>query len=136
MYSDSCLCFSYCARKYDYISPYYQKSGCLKIWQRFILYLCCLVFSLLCSNTPISASSPSVEHLSIIPLLISLLIRYQDYLYFPIYRSTKFRAAFSYTSVKHFNSLPDSIKTSPSLRPSLSSFRSAASRFSIQTRLM
>jgi len=45
-----------------------------------------------------------------------------DYLFFPIHCSTKFHAVFFYTSVKYFNSLPNSIKTSP--------FRSAASRHS------
>jgi len=29
---NSCFRFSYCARKYDYISPYYQRSDWLKIW--------------------------------------------------------------------------------------------------------
>jgi len=114
MYSISkMLCFSYCVRKYDHISPYYQRSGWLKIWQRFIL--CYLVFFLLRSNTPLYLRrllQLNFEHHSSFNPLVT---RYQDYLFFPIHWSTKFCAAFSYTFVKYFNSLPDSIKTSLSL---------------------
>ena len=126
MYSISkiLLRFSYCVRKYDHISLYYQRSDWLKIWQRFILHLSCLVFSLLRSNTPLYLRRllqlNSEHHSSFNPLVT----RYQDYLSFLIYRSIKFCATFSYTSVKYFNSLPD-LKTSPSL----SSFCFAASRF-------
>ena len=100
------LHFSYCIRKYDHICPYYQRSDWLKIWQRFIFHLCCLVFFLLRSNTPLYLRRllqlNSEHHSSSNPLVT----RYQDCLSFPIYRSIKFCAAFSYISVKHFNFLP------------------------------
>ena len=83
-----------------------------------------LVFSFLCSNTALYLRhllQLNSEHYSFFNFLITKI----NYLSFLIYRSTKFCAAFSYTSVKYFKSVPDSIKISRSL----SSFCSAASRF-------
>ena len=96
----------------------------LRIWQCFILHLCYLVF-LPCFS--ISRRWHRLQLNSELYFTFNSLVRYQSYLSFPIHRSTKFRAAFSYTSVKYFNSLPTSIKTSSSL----SSFHSASflSRF-------
>jgi len=121
---NSCLRFSFGIRKYDHITPSLIKSGWLNIHQRFILHLCCLTFNVLRSNTP-----PYLRdllhlnhefHSSPLPLT-----RSRDLLSFPSHRSLKFRASFSFTSAKYYNSLPSSIRSSPSL----SAFRSAASLY-------
>jgi len=49
---NSCLRLSYGIRKYDHISPSYQRSGWLNIYQRFIVHLCCTTYKTLHSNTP------------------------------------------------------------------------------------
>ena len=74
-----------------------------------VLFSTCAVFSLLRSNTPLYLRRllqlNSDHHSS----FNSLVTRYQDYLSFLIYRSTKFCVAFFYTPVKYSNSLLDSI---------------------------
>jgi len=93
---NSCLYFSYCVRKYDHISPYYQRSGWLKICQRFY-FLPMPVFSLFHSNIPLyllRLFQLNSEHNSTFNPFV---IGYQDYLSFSIHWSIKFRAAFFYT---------------------------------------
>ena len=122
---NSCLRFSYCVRKYDHIFPYYRNLAGLRFGNILFSIYAVLYFL---SFAPIFLYICDVSFswiLNIIPLLTLLSSWYQDYLFFPIYRSTKFHVAFSHTSVKYFNFLPDSIKISSSL----SSFRVAASRF-------
>jgi len=118
---NSYLRFSYCVHKYDHISV--LPESWLKIWQRFILHIYTVLYFL--SFTPLYLRrllQLNSEHHSSFNLLV---IRYQNYLSLSI---GLLSTAFSYTSVKYFNSLPDSIKI-PLCPPSLSSFHSAASRF-------
>ena len=49
---NSCLRFSYNVRKYDHITPSFQRSGWLKMKQRWIFHLCCLVYKILATGTP------------------------------------------------------------------------------------
>ncbi|KYN29345.1 hypothetical protein ALC57_01214 [Trachymyrmex cornetzi] len=121
---NSCLRFSYNVRKYDHISPSFLRSGWLKVHQRFVLHLCCLVFRLLRSGIPRYLRSllnlNSALHAENTPVT-----RCYDSLSFPRHRTSKFKAAFSYTSTKFYNVLPSFIRSSPSLH----SFRSAAAKF-------
>lgn len=48
----SCLRFILRAGKFDHISPIFDKSSWLKMRQRWILHLCCLVYKILSSRVP------------------------------------------------------------------------------------
>jgi len=84
-----------------------------------------LFFALICSFTSMTPFSISNSEFHFIFIL--LVIRYQDYLSFPIHLSTKFRITFFYNSAKYFNSLP--VKISIKISLSLSYFCSASSCF-------
>ncbi|KYM96666.1 hypothetical protein ALC62_12662 [Cyphomyrmex costatus] len=118
---NTCLRFSFNVRKYDHISPYFSRSGWLNIRQRFILHLCCLVFRLLHSGVPRYLRNllyfNSDLHANNTPDT-----RHQDSLSYPRHRTSKFKAAFSYTATKFYNAMPSFIR----LSPSLPSFRSRA----------
>ena len=49
---NSCLRFSFCARKFDHISPLLKKSGWLPMRQRWILHLCCIIYKTLRDCSP------------------------------------------------------------------------------------
>ena len=119
---NSCLRFSYCARKFDHISPLLKKSGWLPMKQRWILHLCCIIYKILRDCSP--------------PYLFNLLptnasfhtahsTRSQDLLSIPYHRTNSLRASFSYVGPHYYNSLPSEIRA----LPTLSSFRCSCKSF-------
>jgi len=117
---NSCLRFVYGIRKYDHISPAYQYSGWLNIYQRYIVHLGCTTFKTLHSGTPsylrdllyFNTESRSGPYMC---------TRHQNCLSCPPYHTKKFESAFSYAAVKLYNSLPPSIRS----ESSFSSFKAA-----------
>jgi len=121
---NSCLRLSYGIRKYDHISPSFQRSGWLNIYQRFIVHLCCTTYKTLRSNTPIYLRD--LLHLNIESHSgLSSDTRHLNLLSCPSHHTRKFQNAFSYSSVKYYNSLPSNIRT----KTSLSSFKSKLSQY-------
>jgi len=121
---NSCLRLSYGIRKYDHISPSYQRSGWLNIYQRFIVHLCCTIYKTLHSNTPLYLRD--LLHLNIESHSgMSIDTRHQNLLSCPSHHTKKFQNAFSYSSAKFYNSLPPHIRA----ETSLSSFKSKLTQF-------
>jgi len=121
---NSCLRLSYGIRKYDHISPSFQRSGWLNIYQRFIVHLCCITYKTLRLNTPMYLRE--LLHLNIESHSgLSIDTRHQNLLSCPSHHTRKYQNSFSYSSPKYYNSLPPDIRT----KTSLSSFRSKLSQY-------
>ena len=119
---NSCLRFSYNVRKYDHITPSFQRSGWLKMKQRWIFHLCCLVYKILATGTPrylyeLLHSNLSMRSSGSSGSSGSMTTRHCFDLSVPSHRSCKFTASFSYISSYYYNSIPPNIR-------SLSSFAS------------
>ena len=106
---NSCLRFSYCARKFDHISPFFVKSSWLRMSQRWKLHLCCLVFKVLSSRSPSYLYNIQPTNLSY-HSSNSLSTRSQSLISIPAHRTTKFESSFSYTAAHYYNSLPAAIR--------------------------
>lgn len=50
MVQNSCLRFSFSIRKYDHVSPFFQRSGWLNVYQHFVVHLCCMTYNILKTN--------------------------------------------------------------------------------------
>jgi len=105
---NSCLRFTYGIRKYDHISPSYQRSGWLNVYQCFIVHLCCLTYKTLCLNTPLYLRELLVLNTESHSGL-SMNTRHQNLLSCPPHHTKKYESAFSYLAVKFYNSLPSGI---------------------------
>ena len=120
----SCLRYSFCARKFDNITPLFLRSGWLNMRQRWILHICYLTFKLLSFRSPSYLYSifrtNSSYHSSNAPST-----RSQSLLSIPSHRTSKFQALFSYLSSCSYNSLPSEIRS----LPSISLFKRAAAPY-------
>jgi len=124
---NSCLCLSYGIRKYDHISPFYQRSGWLNIYQRFIIYLCCITYKTLHSN--ISMYLRGILHLNTDSNSgLSISTRHQNLLFCPSHHTKKFQNAFLYSSVKFYNSFPSYKRT----KTFLSFFKSTLTQYILE----
>ena len=121
---NSCLRYSYNIRKFDHISPLFLRSGWLKVRQRWILHLCCIVHKVLHSETPIYLNELLCSNSSMHSVHAPSTRRGAD-LSVPAHRTVKFTASFSYLSSLYYNSLPLDIR---SLTP-MSAFKCAARSF-------
>ena len=127
---NSCLRFCYGARRFEHITPLFERSDWLRIHQRFVLHLCCLVFNVLQTGIPSYLRDLLHSNFEFHTDSASS-TRSQTQLAFPRHRTSKFQNSFSYLAVKYFNSLPPSIRSSSSLP----SFRAATTLFIRQNNL-
>lgn len=96
---NSCLRFSYDVRKFDHIIPFFFTICWLHVHQCFILHLYCPGFNILHSETPYLRNLLYLNF-----EFHSDATHFQDLLSIPLHYFLKFRAAFSYTVAKYFNS--------------------------------
>ena len=110
---NSCLRFCYGARKFDHVTPLFERAGWLRMHQRVIWHLCCIVYKVVCSGIPPYLRS-LIHHNVEFHSDSASSTRSESQLACPSHRTSKFRGSFSYLAVKHFNSLPSSILSSSS----------------------
>lgn len=106
---NSCLRFSYGIRKFDHITPAFQKANWLQMNKIWIPTLCTLVHRTLQSSYPVYLRA-LLTTFADNPFHRERLTRIGNTLYCPMYTSSKFESSFSYTAYKYYNSLPSNLR--------------------------
>ncbi len=108
---NSCIRFIYSLKRYDHVSHFLKPLGWLNMSSRQRLHCLCLIFKIVSGLAPdylttyLLDSSHSHQYAT----------RYSDNLTIPHFRSHIKQNSFFCKNVSQFNSLPISIKQSPSL---------------------
>ena len=105
---NSCLRFSFLARKYDHVTPLIKDSGWLVMKQRWILHLCCLVYKIIRDDTP-PYLRELIKRNSDFYTADNCIARSESLLAVPMHRTCKYCGSFSYAASRYYNLLPPSI---------------------------
>lgn len=111
---NSCLRFAFGIRKFDHITPAFERSGWLAMHQRYILHICCLTHSVLLHCSP-SRLYSLLQTVADSRSASARDTRWQHLLAIPVHHTERFRAIFSYSAVKYYNILLANIRSETSL---------------------